>query len=64
MTCTGQGWSQIDTEWDIPRLEAWNRYSRSHPPTHLMIAAYLGVKPEAKPSTAESLVSQLLTIGS
>ncbi len=29
----------------LPRLAALNRYWADHPPVHLMIAAYLGIKP-------------------
>lgn len=36
---------------DLPRLEAMNTYWRNHPPLHLMVAAYLGIKSEPK-STA------------
>jgi hypothetical protein len=46
MACTGQTWQEIGRDWDIPRLDAWNRYSRDHPPLHLLVAAYLGVKPK------------------
>lgn len=37
---------QIEQEWDFPFLDGWNKYSRSHPPLHIMVAAYLGIKPE------------------
>lgn len=46
MVCTGQTWEEIGQQWDLPRLEAWNVYNRDHPPLHIMVAAYLGVKPK------------------
>jgi lambda repressor-like predicted transcriptional regulator len=54
MACTGQTWRQIGRDWDLPRLTAWNAYSRKHPPLHLMIAAYLGVEGD-KPKRGMSL---------
>lgn len=33
---------------DLPRLEAMNTYWRNHPPLHLMVASFLGIKPEPK----------------
>lgn len=60
MACTGQGWEQIRNEWDIPRLMAWNRYAADHPPLHLMVAAYLGIKPKSQSTkSAEDLVTEL-----
>ena len=31
----------------LPRVYALNEYWHAHPPVHLMIAAYLGIKPDA-----------------
>jgi hypothetical protein len=31
---------------DLPRLYAMNDYWESHPPIHLMVAAYFGIKPK------------------
>lgn len=41
---------------DIPRLLAMNSYWAKHPPVHLLVAAYMGFKPEPKnlPSKAAS----------
>jgi hypothetical protein len=32
---------------DLPRLYAMNDYWQQHPPVHIMVAAYLGIKPKA-----------------
>ena len=32
-------------EWDLPRLIEQTRYWRKHPPTHMLVAAYLEYKP-------------------
>jgi hypothetical protein len=32
---------------DLPRLYAMNDYWQQHPPVHIMVAAYLGIKPAA-----------------
>jgi hypothetical protein len=49
--CTGWTWDYIAEHVDIPRLESLNRYLAAHPPLHMMVAAYLGIKP--KPPTPE-----------
>lgn len=45
MACTGHDWEQIDSQWDVPRLLNWNRYSRQFPPLHALVARYLDYKP-------------------
>jgi len=32
-------------ELDLPRLEALYKYWRIHPPVHIMVQSYLGLKP-------------------
>lgn len=61
MAATGQGWEQIREEWDLPRLEAWNKYCTEHPPVHLLVAAYLGykAKPAVEPNSAPQLMAEL-----
>lgn len=46
VACTGWTWDTVLTELDLPRLNALNLYWDSHPPTHILIAAYMGVKPK------------------
>lgn len=36
---------------DLPRLYAMNDYWDAHPPVHIMVAAYLGIKPKARKTT-------------
>lgn len=43
IACTGLPWDTIGEQFDLPRLEAMNAYWRTHPPLHLMVAAYLGI---------------------
>ena len=53
--CTGWTWCYIEAELDLPRLVALNAYWKHHPPTHLLLAAFMGVEPPPKPVTqAES----------
>lgn len=47
-TCTGWSWAQIEEELDLPMLIALNKYWRSHPPAHLLMAAYVGFKAPAE----------------
>lgn len=64
MAATGQGWEQIRSEWDIPRTEAWNRYTADHPPLNLMVAAYLGIKPnKASASDANAMLAEVSRTG-
>lgn len=50
---------------DLPRLYAMNDYWDSHPPMHVMVAAYLGIKPkntkatENDPAEIEALLGML-----
>ena len=36
---------------DLPRLKALSDYWADHPPMHLMVAAYLDIKPRPAPAT-------------
>ena len=57
---TGWSWDTIDREMDLMRLAALNHYWDSHPPLHLMVQSYLGIKPvsrstsPSKPETANT----------
>ena len=45
----------VDQHMDIPRLVAMGNYWQKHPPVHLMVAAYLGIKPEVKAKASDTL---------
>ena len=55
----------IRAEFDIPRLQAFKNYTKTHPPVHVMIAAYLGIATESVPEDVykrqEAELKQLLT---
>lgn len=53
---TGWTFTQIGEEFDIPRIEAMNRYWLKHPPVHVMIASYLGVKDTEPPPIVDGKV--------
>ena len=38
----------------LPRYLALSRYWSDHPPIHLMVAAYLGIKPRPKQSETDA----------
>ena len=40
---TGMTIEQVRSEFDIPRIEALNKYHAKYPPLHIMVAAYLGI---------------------
>jgi len=44
VACTGWTWDYIEDELDVPRLSALSSHWRSHPPTHVLVAAYVGFK--------------------
>ena len=51
MACTGMTWDAVLDELDLPRLQAINEYWVEHPPAHILIAMYLGIKPKEKESS-------------
>jgi len=55
---TGWTWDYIAEHVDLPRLEALNRYWTQLPPLHLMVAAYLGIKPKEKEPIIKDLHDQ------
>ncbi len=50
----GYSYEYIDEFFTLPRLAEVYSYWGRNPPIHKMIAAYLGIKPEAAP-TSETL---------
>lgn len=58
--CTGWSWDTIDREMDLIRFAAMSRYWDRHPPLHLMVQSYLGIKPvirnttQAKPESSNT----------
>lgn len=49
---TGWSWETIDREMDLMRLAALNHYWDRHPPLHLMVQSYLGIKPVSRSFTS------------
>lgn len=68
MACTGMTWDQVLDDLDLVRLQAINQYWAEHPPTHILVAAYLGVKPSPKSDSTdvdeESLKTLVENVGS
>jgi hypothetical protein len=56
---TGQGWRELDADWDIPRLKAWNAYSKGFPGLREIVARYIGYKPADPTSTRRRCMSTL-----
>lgn len=46
-------YSEIGEQFDLPRLHALNAYHKKYPPTHILVAAYMGAGEAGKPA-AES----------
>lgn len=43
----GWDWDTARSQLDFPRLRALGKYWKSSPPPHLLIAGYVGYKPQA-----------------
>lgn len=62
---TGMGLEQVRSEFDIPRLEAFGRYTAQWPPIHILLAGFMGLgQAPAKPDKSQEealadLISQL-----
>ncbi len=44
----------------LPRLYAMNRYWQDHPPVHILLAAFMGMKPTDKMEAEEAGLDELL----
>lgn len=55
-------WDEVERQFTLPRYQALWRYWRHHPPVHLMVAAYLGIKPEGPPPVDEVGLADLLAM--
>ena len=53
ITVTGWTWDYIDDFVTLPRLYALNEYWIEHPPIHLTMAAFAGIKPQKKGSNGK-----------
>ena len=65
MACfPGWTWEYIDDNMTIPRLRAITEYQNSNPPTHVLVAAYMGVgtKSASKPSEVDANGKSLLDV--
>jgi hypothetical protein len=55
ISCTGWTWEYVEEELDIPRLVGLNRYWAECPPTHLLLAGFVGYKPAAPLNNSHDL---------
>ncbi|WP_148293732.1 hypothetical protein [Azospirillum sp. B4] len=52
----------MERQFTLPRYHALWRYWRRHPPVHLMVAAYLGIKPDEPSPVDEIGLADLLAM--
>ena len=52
---TGWSWDYVEETLTVPRLLALCACWRNHPPAHLLLAAWLGVKPKRYDDPAQLL---------
>lgn len=57
---TGMSVEQVRSEFDIPRLQAFNKYTEKFPPSHVLIAAYFNFGKEPQPKEQDNDFSQLM----
>lgn len=43
----------METTLTLPRIAAYRNYWRQHPPTHMLVARYMGYKPDKKGEIGE-----------
>lgn len=48
---TGMTFDAVLDSLDLPSLQGFTTYWRSYPPVHVMVAAYMGIEPEARHSS-------------
>ena len=44
---TGWTWDYVADNLDLPRIKHLNEYWREHPPVHILVASYMGIKPSS-----------------
>ena len=62
MLTTGMDIETVRTQFDIPRLTSFNKYTEKYPPQHILIASYFGFgkdKPKAEDNDIAELLSQI-----
>lgn len=47
---TGWTWDYVAENIDLPRMKHLGDYWAQHPPMHILMASYVGFKPQAMPS--------------
>lgn len=62
MTITGWSWEYIDEYMTLPRLSGMMEYWNEHPPLHILLAAFMGVKPSrrGRPSVSNQNPDQIM----
>lgn len=55
MACTGHTPAQLRHEWDLPMVGHMTTYWHNHPPVHVLVAGYMGYKPDTEITAAPDL---------
>ena len=58
---TGWTWDYVADNLDLPRIRHLNEYWREHPPVHILVASYMGIKQSS--SVAQSEADEAEAIG-
>lgn len=50
---TGWTWDYVAENIDLPRIGYLSEYWRNHPPVHILVASYMGIRPSEQPNEAD-----------
>lgn len=56
-------WDEVEEQLTLPRLIALTVYWEVHPPTHLLLAGFVGFKPKEPEKSSGSMLDFIRDIG-
>lgn len=60
MLSTGMSLEEVRSQFDLPRLSAFNAYTARFPPQHILIAGYFGFGEEKSSNSQQEEIETLL----
>lgn len=60
---TGWTWDYVAENLDLPRIGYLNDYWREHPPVHILVASYMGIKSSKSQQSEEDEAAALSMLG-
>ena len=56
-------WDEVEEQLTLPRLTALTKYWSEHPPVHLLLAGFVGFKPEKAEEKGGTMLDFIRDIG-